>query len=67
MTRASSRVSRTTPRHMAMLLRASMLLLEIDKKLVALDMKSEVVREAATKVTDDTLDDLYDRHAGDYG
>ncbi|GAA1434328.1 hypothetical protein GCM10009641_27320 [Mycobacterium cookii] len=39
---------------------------EIDKTLVALNMKSEVVREAVRKVTDDTLDELYEKHGGDY-
>lgn len=39
---------------------------EIDKKLMALDMKSPAVREAVSKVTDNGVEDLFEKHAGDY-
>ena len=39
---------------------------EIDKKLLALDLRSETVRDAISTVQDDGVRELFEKHAGAY-
>lgn len=39
---------------------------EVDKNLMALDLKSEAVREAIGKLTDSGVKELFEKHGGDY-
>ncbi|MDQ2881392.1 MAG: hypothetical protein M3Y48_09180 [Actinomycetota bacterium] len=39
---------------------------EIEDRLIALDMRSESVREAVGKVTDGGVRELFEKHGGDY-